>query len=434
MFKNKSVRNWGVAVVVIVAILFGVRTFASAKTNTTAVSTEGKVVSLTSAETIDASGSLEAQPFAALNWKTSGVVEKVNVKTGDIVKAGDILAILQPASTSASIVSAKADLVNAQVKLRDLLTSGTSLAQAKIDLKDAQDAYTKADYYLKYLSTSEYVPQTKYTAKLIATRHNGWYYEYDTRIFKGPAPKDWIVEAANDLALKKGKVDDAQRTYDSLLAGADSTDVTAARANVEAAQATVNMLNIIAPFDGKVLSVEQQAGEVVNTGDLSVNLADMDHLYVNTQVDESDIANVKLGNQAEITLDAVPGVTLTGKVTSINPVGENVSGLVKYTVRVDLDKVSTDTFLPLGTTSNVTITVKAATANLAVPITMIQNDSKGEYVWVIQTDSSTKRVDVVSGAIVGDQVIVTGDLKDGDRIQLVSTSSFNAPNPFSKGN
>jgi len=434
MFKNKLVRNLGILIVVIVAILFGVRTFASAKTNTAAVNTEGKVVSLTSAETIDASGSLEAQPFAALNWKTSGVVEKVNIKTGDTVKAGDLLATLQPASTSANIVSAKADLVNAQVKLRDLLTSGTSLAQAKIDLKDAQEAYTKADNYLKYLNYSEYVPQTIYTAKLVATGRNGWEYQYDTHNFKGPAPKDWIVEATNDLALKKGKLDDAQRTYDSLLAGEDSTDVIAARANVDAAQATVNSLYIIAPFDGKVLSVEQRVGEVVNTGDLSINLADMDHLYVNTQVDESDIANVKLGNQAEITLDAVPGVTLAGKVTSINPVGENVSGLVKYTVRVDLDKVSADTFLPLGTTSNVTITVKDATANLAVPITMIQNDSKGEYVWVIQTDGSTKRVNVVSGAIVGDQVIVTGGLKAGDRIQLVSTSSFNAPNPFSRGN
>ena len=434
MFKNKLVRNLGILIVVIVAILFGVRTFASAKTNTAAVNTEGKVVSLTSAETIDASGSLEAQPFAALNWKTSGVVEKVNIKTGDTVKAGDLLATLQPASTSANIVSAKADLVNAQVKLRDLLTSGTSLAQAKIDLKDAQEAYTKADNYLKYLNYSEYVPQTIYTAKLVATGRNGWEYQYDTHNFKGPAPKDWIVEATNDLALKKGKLDDAQRTYDSLLAGEDSTDVIAARANVDAAQATVNSLYIIAPFDGKVLSVEQRVGEVVNTGDLSINLADMDHLYVNTQVDESDIANVKLGNQAEITLDAVPDVTLAGKVTSINPVGENVSGLVKYTVRVDLDKVSADTFLPLGTTSNVTITVKDATANLAVPITMIQNDSKGEYVWVIQTDGSTKRVNVVSGAIVGDQVIVTGGLKAGDRIQLVSTSSFNAPNPFSRGN
>ena len=388
---------------------------------------------LNTAETIEASGSLEAQPFAALNWKTDGVVENVNVKAGDYVKAGDILATLQPASTSASIVSAKADLVNAQVKLRDLLTSGTALAQAKIDLKDAQEAYTKADNYLKYLNTSEYVPQTIYTAKLVATGRNGWEYQYDTHNFKGPAPKDWIVEAENDLALKKAKLDDAQQTYDSLLAGEDSTDVIAARANVEAAQATVNSLYIIAPFDGKVLSVEQRVGEVVNTGDLSVNLADMDHLYVNTQVDESDIANVKVGNQAQVTLDAVPGVTLTGKVTAINPVGENVSGLVKYTVRVDLDKVSADTFLPLGTTANVVVTVKDATANLAVPITAIQNDSSGEYVWVIQGDGSTQRVDIISGSIVGEQVVVTGDLKEGDRIQMVSQSSFQGPG-FGGGN
>jgi HlyD family secretion protein len=433
MFKNRSIRNWVIVIVVALIALLAVRTFASAKTNTATVTAEGKVVLLTSAETIEASGSLQAKPFAALNWKTGGVVEKVNVKAGDLVKAGDILATLQPASTSASIVSAKADLVNAQVKLRDLLTSGTALAQAKIDLKDAQEAYTKADNYLKYLNTSQYVPQTIYTAKLVATGRNGWKYEYDTRNFKGPAPEVWIVEAENDLALKKGKLNDAQQTYDSLLAGEDSTDVIAARANVEAAQATVNLLYIIAPFDGRVLSVEQRAGEVVNTGNLSVNLADMDHLYVNTQVDESDIANVKLGNQAEVTLDAVPGVALTGRVTAINPVGQNVSGLVKYTVRVDLDTVSADTFLPLGTTANVVITVKDATANLAVPITMIQNDANGEYVWVIQNDGSTKRVDVVSGSIVGDQVVVTGDLKQGDRIQMVNVSSFDAPNPFSGG-
>jgi HlyD family secretion protein len=134
MFNNKSVRNWGIVIVVIVAILFGVRMFASAKTNTALVNTEGKVVSLTTAETIEASGSLEAQPFAALNWKASGVVEKVYVKTGDYVKAGDRLATLRPSSTSASIVSAQADLVTAQKDLDDLLNSNADLAQTVIDL------------------------------------------------------------------------------------------------------------------------------------------------------------------------------------------------------------------------------------------------------------------------------------------------------------
>jgi multidrug efflux pump subunit AcrA (membrane-fusion protein) len=81
----------------------------------------------------------------------------------------------------------------------------------------------------------------------------------------------------------------------------------------------------------------------------------------------------------------------------------------------------------------VIIQTKAASATLAVPISAIQNDSNGEYVWVIQTDGSSARVDVVSGSIVGDVVVVTGDLKEGDRLQLVNTSSFDAPNPLKGG-
>jgi multidrug efflux pump subunit AcrA (membrane-fusion protein) len=81
----------------------------------------------------------------------------------------------------------------------------------------------------------------------------------------------------------------------------------------------------------------------------------------------------------------------------------------------------------------VIIQTKAASATLAVPISAIQNDSNGEYVWVIQTDGSSARVDVVSGSIVGDVVVITGDLKEGDRLQLVNTSSFDAPNPLNGG-
>jgi multidrug efflux pump subunit AcrA (membrane-fusion protein) len=79
------------------------------------------------------------------------------------------------------------------------------------------------------------------------------------------------------------------------------------------------------------------------------------------------------------------------------------------------------------------IHVKDATASLAVPITTIQNDAKGEFVLVVQSDGSTKRVDVVSGAIMDDNVVVSGDLKEGDRVQLNNASSFNAPNPFGGG-
>lgn len=470
MFKNKTIRNWGIVVIVVIAALLAVRTFSSANASeATANNVEGTVVSLPVAETIEASGSLEAQPFAALDWKTSGVVEKVNVKAGDFVKAGDVLLSLQITSASSNIISGQSDLVTAQENLDDVLHSTLALAQAEQDLADAKQAVEDAQKDVTKLDYRRYSDDMLKQAKnelILANRDvsraEDMYKNFKDRL-NGDSQKaeaelnlinarknrdnkqatlDWYLGTPDDLdaakyratlAVAQAQAGDAQREVDRLKDGPTAEDVAAAQAKVDAAQATVNMLYIIAPFDGKVLSVAQHAGEVVNTGNLSVNLADMDHLYVNTQVDESDIANVKLGNQAEVTLEAVPGVTLTGKVTAINPVGENVSGLVKYTVRVDLDKVSAEIFLPLGTTANVTITVKETTANLAVPITMIQNDANGEFVWVILNDGSTQRVDVVSGSIVGDKVVVTGDLKAGDRIQMVNTSSFDAPNPFSGG-
>lgn len=431
LWKNKTVRNWTITGVVVVVALLLAWGFSPAKANDSTAATEVTVASLDVAETIEASGSLEAQPFASLSWKTSGVVETVNVKSGDFVKADAILLTLDPTSVSASIVSAQADLVTAQKNLEDLLTSGTDLAQAKIDLKNAQEDYDDAVYYLRYLQIDTKVPQTTYGAKLEQT-NNGWKYKYTAENFKGPAPKDWIVEAENDLALKKAKLEDAQREYDRLLAGDTSSDVIVAQAKVDAAQATVNQLSIIAPFDGQVLSVDSHVGDMVNTGELSVNIADMDHLYVEAQVDESDVANVKVGQQAEVTLDAVPDVILTGSVVSVNPVGEAVGGLVKYTVRIDLDSIK-DVFLPLGSTANVVIKVSNAQAALAVPIVAIQNDSLGEYVWAVR-DGASVRVDVVGGVIVGDLVVVTGDLQAGEALEVVAReSSFTAPNPFAGG-
>jgi len=427
LIKNK--KFWWIAAgaTVVIALLIGTLT-GNADASDSAVADTAQVVSLTLTETVDSTGSLEAEPFASLNWKTSGTVSVVKVQPGDFVKAGDILLTLDPTSTSSSIVSAQADLITAQENLDDLLTSGTDLAQAAIDLKEAKEDYEDAENYLTYLRTDKRIPQTNYTAQIVR-KGNGWVYEYDTDHFRGPAPEDWIIEAENDLALKKAEFEDAQREYDRLLAGDQSLDVIAAQAKVDAAQATVNSMSIIAPFDGQVLSVENIAGEVVSTGDLSVNIANLENLYVEAQVDESDIAKVQVGSQVTAESDALPGVEFTGEVVSINPVGEVVSGLVKYDVRVNIDKPEGDTFLPLGSTMNLVIQIGGETSTLAVPITAIQNDSQGEFVWVVRGDE-TVRVDVVGGAIIGEMVAVTGDLNEGDVVTTARASSFEAPNPF----
>lgn len=426
LIKNK--KFWWIAagVVVILAVLLG--SLSSVNASDSAEAETAQVVSVTLTETVDSTGSLAAEPFANLNWKTSGTVAVVNIQPGDFVKAGDILLTLDPTSTSASIVSAQADLITAQENLDDLLNSGTDLAQAAIDLKEAKEEYEDTENYLKYLQNNNSIPQTKYLARLVR-QGNGWTYKYETETFRGPAPADWITEAENDLALKKAQYEDARREYDRLLAGDTSQDVIAAQAKVDAAQATVNSMSIIAPFDGQILSVEQVIGDVISSGELSINIADLDHLYVDAQIDETDIAQVQVGDEVTAESDAMPGVTFTGVVVSINPVGEVTSGLVKYDVRIDLDQPEGDVFLPLGSTMNLVILIGDETTSLAVPITAIQNDSQGEFVWVLRGDE-TVRVDVVGGAIIGEMVAVTGDLQEGDVVTTVRASGFEAPNPF----
>jgi len=422
--KNKKARNWGILVISVLVIGALVWYYSSAKADTATVNTEATVESLSLAETVEASGSLAAQPFASLEWKTGGVVGDVNVKSGDFVKTGDVLLALQPSSTSASIVSAKADLIQAQKDLETLLKSDTDRAQAAIDLQDAKDAYKKAKDWRVSLNGKIWLKNTTY--KYVFGRQI-----LEERSYRGYADAGTIADADRDLALKMAELEDAQRTNDRLMDGPNSQDVLAAQAKVDAAQATVNSLNIIAPFDGQILSVENHTGDTVNAGDLSINLADMNHLYVVAQIDESDIAKVKVGNKVTATLDAVPNLTLTGKVTAVNPVGEEVSGIIKYEVHIDLDKVADGTFVPLGTTVDTVIQVKEASTALAIPITAIQNDDKGEYVWLIKEDGSTTRVDVVGGSIVGDLVTVTGNLKEGDRISTVQSSGNGGPGgPF----
>jgi len=439
--NGRKVFYW-VAGVLIVVLIAGFaytrlnrpRTRFRSGANASAQTTTSKVVSLDLTQNVQASGSLEAQPSASLTWNTNGVVDTVNVKSGDQVKAGEVLMKLKTSTVDPSIISAQSDLLTAQKGLQDTLnSSATSMAQAAVDLKTAQDAYDKAQTYLHYLQNNDKIPQTNVKA-YTDTKSNSWIYTYKTKLYKGPAPQVWIVNAQNDLALKKAKLADAQRTYDYYKNGQNSQEATAAQAKVDAAQATVDSMSIIAPFDGEVLYTDSQPGDVVATGATAVDIANMNQLYIDALVDESDIASVQVDAPITATLDAVPGLQLTGKVAAINPVGQNTSGLVKYTVRIAIDKVSGQDFLPLGATANVTIQVKPAETALGVPTSFVKKDSNGEYVLVAQPVGSPKRVDVVTSTIVGDHVAVTGNLKVGDVLTNFQRSSGTPSASFGGGN
>lgn len=415
----------------------------------------GIVTESTLTDTVDSSGSVQADQVAILTWDTSGVVSVVNVQTGDFVKTGDVLVELDSTTVPAEVIQGYVDLAEAKLALEDA-KSNSSTAKAAVALAEAKAAYEEAlgHYYqigvsygdqsdiaeieaalniaeiqlkqanerLTDLSSlaDDNLQKAQAVQNVLNCQENVNELKTTLNYYKStPDALDEETLKAN-LELAKAELDSAQREYDRVKDGPNADDIAVAQAAVDAAQATVNKMKIIAPFDGEVIVIYNQVGDQVSQGESSVILVNRDKMYVEVSIDETSISNIKVGDVATISFDAFPGKETTGKVTFINPIGSSVSGVVNYTVRVELDKA--DPSILIGATASITIQTGDPESILFVPIEAVQSDAQGEYVTRI-TNNGEERVSVVSGQIVNDTVVVDGDLKAGDIVKLYTSTS-----------
>jgi HlyD family secretion protein len=241
---------------------------------------------------------------------------------------------------------------------------------------------------------------------------------------------DLLNPGATKVALAKAKLSDAQDTLNTLL-NPDATDVVTAKARVAAAQDALAAYTLTAPMDGEVLVVNYQPGDTIATATTAVTLGNRDHLRVEVAVDESDIGKVKVGNPVTVTIDALSDMALPGSVSWINPTGTTSSGLVKYTVRVDT--TATDAKVLLGMSATAMIVTNTKVGALAVPLAAVQYDTQGEYVNRVKSDGTLERVTVASGQIQNGQVLVEGQLAEGDQVSLVAASTTTTASSSAQG-
>jgi multidrug resistance efflux pump len=281
-------------------------------------------------------GRLEPVRYAQVAFTASGVISDVQVREGESVAKGQPLIQLGDESDT-NYAAAQLELVSAQKALNDLKNgAGTDLAQAVIDLKDAKENYDKAVNYLDYLNRSKKVAQTETRVFLLQT-WKGYQYQYKTKSFRGPAPEDWVIEAKNDLALKKAKLDDAQRTYDRLKGGVDADQLAVLEARLDAAKAGVAAFAVSAPFDGVVAELNAKLGNSIKAGEPAVTVADFSQWLVKTtDLTEIDVVKLKKGEPAAVTLDALPGIEFKGTISSIGQSYSENQGDVVYEVTVVL--------------------------------------------------------------------------------------------------
>lgn len=329
-----------------ICLLIAFLTSACGSTNTPAPTVE-PAVDIAHFSAITAEGTLLPAPAVELAFAQGGVVSEVLAQPGDSLAAGDVIAQLVGLETArAELAAAQLELASAKKALTDLQNAGsTDLAQAIIDLKDAQEEYKDAVDYLDDLQDSKKIPQTE-TRRILMRTWRGWYYRVKTKHFKGPAPEDWIIEAENDLALDKARMDELQRRVERLKGGVDveqlpvlEAQLNAAQANLIAAEAVIELYELRAPFKGTLLSLDVNVGESVTPMLPIAFLADTSHWKVETKdLAEIDAAYVAVGDPAIVHLDAFPGEDFQGTVTEVDPVGREYLGDMTYKVTISLNE------------------------------------------------------------------------------------------------
>jgi HlyD family secretion protein len=400
--STKKRRRIWIPVIIVAAILVIVFVAMRGGAEPTAYQTErverGNLVA-----TVGATGTVRARQSITLAWQTSGSVEQVNASVGDLVAAGTVLASLAPSSLSQAIILAQADLVAAQKALADLLESDTARAQALIALREAQEAYDQAKEYRDSLDEGI----------VINVRGHKRYIEAD---------EETLAKADEQLALAAARLEDALRAYERVKNGPNPEDIAAAQARVDAAQATINLARIIAPFNGTITDARPLVGDQVTTGTAGFRLDDLSNLLVDVEISEVDINNVSAGQPVMLTFDAILGKEYHGEVTQVSQVGVITQGVVNFTVTVKINDA--DEYVKPGMTAAVTITVQELKDQVLIPNRAVRLVDGKRVVYILR-NGQPERVEIRLGSSSDTMsVLAGGEVNVGDEIILNPPAEF----------
>ena len=411
--KNSKILIFVSILVILAVVFFVVRSKGSTTTQyQTAKVEKGELVA-----TVGATGTVRARQSVTLAWQTSGSVDKVNVSVGDVVAAGAILASLSPTTVAQNIILAEADIVGAQKALDNLIASDTVRAQAWVALRKAQDDYVKAKDLYEALVSGPYEYE-----QIVYITVRGMRVPTIETVKVDQADAETIADAKADMDLKQATLGDAQRAYDRVKDGPNPADIAAATARVNAAQATLNMARLTAPFAGTITDAHSLPGDQVNAGTLGFRVDDLSSLYVDVEISEVDINTVSVGQPVTLTFDAILGGEYHGEVTQVSQSGNTVQGVVNFTVTVKV--TDADKNVKPGMTAAVNITVQQIKDVVLIPNRAVRVVDSKRVVYLLR-DGLPVQVEVRLGSSSETMsVLAGGEIKVGDLIILNPPAMF----------
>jgi HlyD family secretion protein len=318
---------------------------------------------------LNSTGYVVAQRKAAISSKASGRLEWLGVAEGSRVKAGEVIARLDKRDVAAQL---DAGLANVKV-------ARATLEQAQAEDRDAEASL-------------------KRTQDLVAKR--------------------FVSQSALDQAVAR-----ADRAVAGVASG--RAGLAAAEANAKNAQVAVDYTLIRAPFDGIILSKSANVGDMVtpfssaaDSKGAVVTMADMGTLEVEADVSESSLSKIKVGQPAEIALDALPDSRFRGSVSRIVPTVDRAKATVMTKVRFD----AIDPRVLPEMSAKVSFLSQPVTAEQQKPLVAVSPDAlaqrDGKTVVYVIRENKAVEVPVTPGVKIANVTAIAGDVKSGEKAVL----------------
>jgi HlyD family secretion protein len=446
-----------IAGVVIVAVAIVAFTIVRAQSGYTKVVT-GKVVRQDLSSIVSGTGQIKPKTYVNIGATAFGRITHLNVVEGDLVKKGQVLATIENVQASSGVEAQKASIASSKTDVNSYIaaenTAAANIERGKADLEQKKLDFERAQGLYK----EQLIAKQDYDAKKAA---------FDTAVATLAQYKAAEAQAHAQTDSARGHVDAAQANL---------------RSNIDSLNKTIS----IAPFDGIVTNVPMREGETVVVGiqnaegSTLMTEADMSVVTAEVKVDETDIVNVKIGQSADVTVDALPGKSFKGHVTLVGDqallrstgiaTSQSTSGTEEakdFKVVVTLDGSPTELRPGLSTTAKITTAHKDGILVLPIQsLTMYVPGSEDKAhvektaapagkpvppvqgVFVLAKDHGklkTHFVPVTTGITGATDIEVTSGVKEGDEIVLGPYKTLrvlksgalvkpdNAPKPVKEG-
>lgn len=333
-------------------------------------------------------GTVEARRSYLIGPTAAGRVKAVHADVGETVKAGQLLAEIDP------------------VDLEERLRS-TEAAYAR-----AASAVTAAEAQRK---------------DVLARRQLA---ELNARRYRDLGGKNFVSSSA--VEGKQQELDSAQAAVeasDANLQGARQEQLRL-KADQDGIRQQRGNLRLVAPRDGLVIGRDAEPGSTVIAGQAVLRLVAPDSLWVKARLDQGRSRGLAVGQAVDIVLRSNASTALPGKVARIEPVSDSVTE--ERIAQITFERIPEG--LSVGEMSEVTVKTEAAQSGLLVPNAAIKPMPQGSGVWVLKdsklvltpvklgSTSLEGNVQILDGLAAGDEVIVHSEreLREGARIKVVS--------------